>query len=194
MRRDSDDRAPGPLDAVGEANVLAHGILSRPVLARQHLIDNRDLFGGLSVSVSELASLQQRDPQRREIAGRNPANAAVRSGIVGTGRSALNEETRHASVIGERETIDERSRGDARDAAQTIFEGGEEDSLLFVFVIHRLRQRELRGNETVSLEARIHGLDFAQAAEQQSGSSQQEQRESNLHHHQRRPGALAHAA
>src|SRR5450755_2701346 len=121
MRRDSDDCEPRPLDAVVETNVLANRVLSRPVLARQHLIDNRNLFGGLTVSVGELASLQQRDTQRREIAGRNLTNAAVRSRIVGTGRSALNIETRHASVIAERETVDECSRGDARYAAQTIF-------------------------------------------------------------------------
>ena len=71
---DADNAQPGAgLEAGGDAQAATDRVLVREIPALHRPVDDRDAIGASGVRVGEEATVDQRDPHGREVAGRDVA-------------------------------------------------------------------------------------------------------------------------
>jgi hypothetical protein len=125
------------LHAIVNADVLANGVLAGPVLVRQHRVNHHHWLRALTVLRTEGTSHHRRDFQSGEIIRRNDLDVGVRSRVIRSGGSALNEEARRAAIVIEGHGVGDRHAADTGNAAQAVFERGVESCDLGITGIRR---------------------------------------------------------
>ena len=163
---DPDDGCPGRRISV--ADVLADGVFAGPVLPRKDLIDEGHRLGVRAVQVAEDAALPDGDLEGGKIIRADDADIAVRSGISGRGRPALNPERRGAGVSAERQRHSGGHRGDSGGGGQVAENRAREGDLLRVVVVAGRGQRDAGGDHALRLESRVDFFERGQTPQEQA--------------------------
>ena len=187
MRDDAHNSRPG---GAPPANALADGVLVWPILSGQILVDHHDGLGALAVLVGEVPPFEQRDPHGFEISRRNRVQSAVRPGIAGAQRAAVNGEGRRwvESSKGKR-----RGNGGGRNSRQSgklFFYGSIKGSLLFGIVVLSLWKLDRGCHQACGVKARVHLSHSREALQEQPRSHEQNKGQGYLPHRQPLPEAL----
>ena len=172
------------------AYVFSERVLIRPILTRQILVDDRHWLCALPVLSRKVSAALERNPHSFEIARRDPADIAVRTGVIGAPHPTFDSERSGAAHSAEREGNPGRSRRDPTRAGQPFQHRAIKHNALFRLFILRGWQRESRRHHAAGVKSRIHLLQPRQASQKQPCAHQQHHSQRPFANHQRRAQAL----
>ena len=82
MTHHTDDGVPGAVHAIVVGDLLADGVLARPILAGQNCIHQGNSLSSATVVQGEIAAHEYGDAKGGEVSRRDHADIAVRSGVI----------------------------------------------------------------------------------------------------------------
>ena len=137
---DSDDGHPRRIAA--EIDPLAERVFCWPILAGEHVVDDRHQIGFPTIRRRKRTPADQRNTQGLKISGRHGAHISVRAGVIGAAGMAFHRERGRTSVVAERQGVSKGGVGHAGNVFQLLLRPGVESSLLLVTLVDRGRERE----------------------------------------------------
>ena len=175
VARDPDDERLVRRAAVAVEEVLAERARdAAEELHRERLVDEADLGRARAVAGVEVATGEEPDAERVEIAGRGD----VPDGEVLVLR--IGDVEAHLASAGERNAGGERRLLHAGRGVETALDLAEDGAHFFRRVVALRRKREHRRQDVVATKADVDLRQMAEGAQRQAGADEQHQRQRHL--------------
>ena len=164
----------------GVVNCLPIGSSPGHARLRERLVDHRDQRRLQIVAIGEVAPLQQRNPHRLEVVGRDDVEARLRHRRRIRRRLSFDGVADHAAVAAERHRAHQRRRLHAGNRPHALDRALEEPRDVLRLRVLALRQAELQREHVRRVEAERRLLHRQQALDQQHRHRDQRHRHRHL--------------